>query len=516
MGEQCLAEELRTLFLFEHLTDEQLEMLCGHGQIDTFPAGPLCAEGEPATCFYVLIDGELVMSKRSGGVDVETNRTSQRGVYCGAWSAYIPGEEQQYQASVRLTRESRMFVLEADAFAKFMQSQFPMAVHLLEGHMVGGLRQRQILDQREKLLALGTITAGLTHQLNNPAAATARAVADLREGTGKMRHKLAMVAEGKFTPEALRTLVTIQDEVAEQVAKTNREELTALESSDREEQLGDWLDDHGIIGGWDYAPTFVEAGLDIDWLERVSASVEDALNDEALKDAALKDAAREPDNSTSMLQSAIGWLKYTIDTELRMQEIAEASKRISALLAGAKQYSQMDRGAYQSADIHELLRSTMMMFGDKLGMAGKGKPVIVVKDMDYSLPQILCYPGDLNQVWTNIMDNAIQAMDGHGTLTIRTARENDDAVRIEICDDGPGIPEDIIDRIFTPFFTTKPVGQGTGLGLDLAWRVIVEKHHGNISVQSKPGDTRFVICLPLQAPAPESAPPAEITASETE
>lgn len=497
MGEQCLADELRTLFLFEHLTDEQLDMLCGHGEINTFPPGPLCAEGDPATCFYVLIDGELVMSKRSGGVDIETNRTSQRGVYCGAWSAYIPNEEPMYQASVRLTRESRMFVLEADAFAEFMQTQFPMAVHLLEGHMVGGLRQRQILDQREKLLALGTITAGLTHQLNNPAAATARAVADLREGVGHMRHKLAMVAEAKFTPEALRTLITIQDQVAEQVAKSKDLELSALEASDREDQIGDWLEDHGISHAWEYAPTFVEAGLDTDWLERVSVVVDEA-------------------DASASLQSAVGWLKYTIDNELRMNEIAEASKRISALLAGAKQYSQMDRGSYQSADVHELLRSTMMMFGDKIGMAGKGKPITLVKEFETGLPEILCYPGDLNQVWTNIMDNALQAMDGHGTLTVRTMREGDGMVRIEICDDGPGIPPDIIDRIFTPFFTTKPVGQGTGLGLDLAWRVVVEKHHGNLSVESKPGDTRFIVCLPLQAPAPEAVTPAEISPADAE
>lgn len=497
MGEQCLADELRTLFLFEHLTDEQLDMLCGHGEINTFPPGPLCAEGDPATCFYVLIDGELVMSKRSGGVDIETNRTSQRGVYCGAWSAYIPNEEPMYQASVRLTRESRMFVLEADAFAEFMQTQFPMAVHLLEGHMVGGLRQRQILDQREKLLALGTITAGLTHQLNNPAAATARAVADLREGVGHMRHKLAMVAEAKFTPEALRMLITIQDQVAEQVAKNKDLELSALEASDREDQIGDWLEDHGINYAWEYAPTFVEAGLDTDWLERVSVVVDEA-------------------DASASLQSAVGWLKYTIDNELRMNEIAEASKRISALLAGAKQYSQMDRGSYQSADVHELLRSTMMMFGDKIGMAGKGKPITLVKEFETGLPEILCYPGDLNQVWTNIMDNALQAMDGHGTLTVRTMREGDGMVRIEICDDGPGIPADIIDRIFTPFFTTKPVGQGTGLGLDLAWRVVVEKHHGNLSVESKPGDTRFIVCLPLQAPAPEAVTPAEIAPAEAE
>lgn len=489
MGERCLPDELRTLFLFEKLTDEQLQTLCENGHIATYEPGPICTEGDPATCFYVLIDGELVMSKRSGGVDLETNRTSQRGVYCGAWSAYVPGEDRTYQASVRVTRPSRFFVLDAAAFADFMRKEFPMAVHLLEGHMVGGMRQRQIIDTRDKLLALGQLSAGLTHQLNNPAGATARAVADLRESVGKMRHKLAMLADGKFTPEALRVLVSIQDEVAEQVAKSKGQELTALETSDREDQIGDWLEDHGISSAWDYAPTFVEAGLDVDWLERVEASVEDV-------------------DCSATLPGAIGWLKYTIDNELLMNQIAEASKRISALLAGAKQYSQMDRAPYQSADVHELLHSTLMMFGDKIG---KNNPIKLVKDCDKSLPELLCYPGDLNQVWTNIIDNAIQAMNGQGTLTLRTMRENEDTIRVEIEDDGPGIPEDIIERIFTPFFTTKPFGEGTGLGLDLAWRIVVEKHHGNLSVQSQPGRTTFSICLPLQAPAPENYTEAPAT-----
>src|SRR6201991_4602359 len=488
MGEKCLPDELRTLFLFQALSDEQLAMLCEHGHIQSFEPGPIHVEGDPATCFYVLLDGELVMSKRSGGVDIETNRTSQRGVYCGAWSAYIPGEEQVYQASVRVTTPARFFLLGAEEFAQFMQTQFPRAVHLLEGHMVGGRRQSQIIGQREKLLALGTITAGLTHQLNNPAAAAARAVADLREGVGKMRHKLAMLADGKFSPEALRVLVRIQDEVAEQVAKSKAQELTALEASDREDQIGEWLQDHNIEGGWDYAPTFVDAGLDIDWLERISASVDDV-------------------DASASLQGAVGWLKYTIDTELLMNQIGEASKRISALLAGAKQYSQMDRAPYQSADIHELMKSTLMMFGDKIGKDG---PVTVVKDLDMSLPELLCYPGDLNQVWTNIVDNAIQAMDGHGTLTLRTKRENEDMIRVEIGDDGPGIPDDIVGNIFNPFFTTKPFGEGTGLGLDLSRRIVVEKHHCDLRVMSKPGNTRFIVLLPLQAPAPELPTPAEL------
>lgn len=488
----CLPDELRTLFLFEKLNDAQLQVLCDNGHIQAFEPGPIIAEGDPATCFYVLLDGELVMSKRSGGLDIETNRTSQRGVYCGAWSAYIPGEEQIYQASVRVTKPSRFFVLDADAFARFMQAEFPMAVHLIEGHKVGGERQRQIIGQREKLLALGQLSAGLTHQLNNPAAAAARAVADLREKVAGMRHKLAMLADGKFTPEALRMMVSIQDEVAEQVAKSKNVELTALEAADREDQIGEWLEGHGFpAAAWDYAPTFVEAGLDIDWLERVSASMEEV-------------------DASASLQGAVGWLRYTIETEQLMNQIAEASKRISALLAGAKQYSQMDRAPYQTADVHELLHSTVMMFGNRVG---KDSGVKLVKELDKTLPELLCYPGDLNQVWTNIIDNALQAMDGTGTLTLRTMRENEEMIRIEICDDGPGIPEHVIDNIFNPFFTTKPFGEGTGLGLDLARRIVVEKHHGDLRAVSRPGDTRFIVLLPLVAPAPEAPTPTELPAA---
>ncbi|MUL64055.1 histidine kinase [Mycobacterium sp. CBMA 234] len=486
MGETCARGELRTLFLFEALTDEQLDTLCANGHIATFEPGPVCTEGEPATCFYVMLEGELVMTQKSGGIDIETNRTSMRGVYCGAWSAYIPDEQPVYEASVRVTRTSRFFVLDAEAYANFMRTEFPMAVHLLEGHKVGGMRRRQIVGQREKLLALGQLSAGLTHQLNNPAAATARAVADLHERIGKMRHKLAMLADGKLSHESLRLLVSIQEGIPEQVAKARGQELTALEASDREDLVGEWLEDHGVTSAWDYAPTFVEAGLDIDWLERLWTLVGDG-------------------DSPETLQGAVGWLKYTIDTELLMCEIAEASKRISTLLAGAKQYSQMDRAPYQNANVHELLRSTLMMFGDRIGKDGT-TCVKVVKEYDPILPELQCYPADLNQVWTNIIDNALQAMKGCGVLTIRTKRVDANNVRIEINDNGPGIPDDVIERIFTPFFTTKPFGEGTGLGLDLAWRIVCEKHHGNLYVESKPGDTTFIVTLPVHAPQPNEVP----------
>jgi signal transduction histidine kinase len=479
----CQPDELRTLFLFEALTEEQLGTLCASGHIETFEPGPICVEGEPATCFYVLIEGELTMSKLSGGQDIETNRTSQRGVYCGAWRAFTGRPHQSYDTSVHVTKPSQFFVMDAPTFAKFMQDQFPMAVHLLDGISVGTDRTRRIIDSREKLLALGRLSAGLTHQLNNPAAATARAAAELRERIAGMRGKLVMLADGTVTPEALRALVRLQQEVAEQVAKSTSQHLSPMETADREDEVGDWLDDHGVEGGWDIAPAFVEGGIDTEWLERVSAATDDLA-------------------STS-LQEAIRWLHYTIESEQLMNQIAEASKRISALVADAKQYSQMDRAPFQVADVHELLRSTLAIFADRVSKdGGKGpKAITAVKDFDRSLPEIPCYPGDLNQVWTNIIDNAIAAMrDTGGTLTIRTRRESEKMVRVEICDTGPGVPDGVREHIFEPFFTTKPFGEGTGLGLDLAWNIVVKNHRGDLRVESVPGDTRFIVLLPLEIP----------------
>src|ERR1700754_5034645 len=205
----CEPDELRTLFLFEALTDEQLAVLCTNGHIENYQRGLICGEGEPATCFYVLIEGELMMSKLSGGQDIETNRTSQRGVYCGAWRAFTGGNQKNYDASVHVTKPSRFFVMDAPVFAQFMRDQFPMAVHLLDGIAVGTDRTRRIIDNREKLLALGRLSAGLTHQLNNPAAAIARAADELRGRISRMRGKLVMLADGTVSAETLNALVRL-------------------------------------------------------------------------------------------------------------------------------------------------------------------------------------------------------------------------------------------------------------------------------------------------------------------
>ncbi|WP_426567606.1 ATP-binding protein [Streptomyces canus] len=475
----CNPGEISSLFLFEKLSPEQLGRLCGEGRVERFEAGPVYTEGDPATCFYVMLEGTVVLYRRVGGDDVEVSRTSQRGVYGGAMQAYLGDRVPQvYNNTMRVTEPTRFFVLPAQSFADIMQEWFPMAAHLLEGLFFGSKNTQRAVGQRERLLALGSLSAGLTHELNNPAAAAVRATATLRERVAKMRHKLAVIAQGPYSREALAELIDIQERTAERVAKAPA--LSPLEASDREDELTDWLDDHGIPEGWRIAPTFVQAGLDVDWLEQVAAAVDEDI-----------------------LPGAIGWLNYTVETELLMDEIDDSTNRISHLVDAAKQYSQLDRAPYRVVDVHELLDSTLLMLSGKIGQR-----IQVVKDYDRTVPSVPAYPAELNQVWTNLVDNAVFAINsagGEGTVTVRTAREGD-RLLVEFRDTGPGIPADIRSRIFDPFFTTKPVGEGTGLGLDISWRIVVNKHHGSLQVESVPGDTRFQVLLPLTAPDPETAP----------
>jgi len=374
---------------------------------------------------------------------------------------------QVYNNSVRVTEPSRFFVLDAAVFAELMQDWFPMAVHLLEGLFFGSRNAQAAIGQRERLLALGSLSAGLTHELNNPAAAAVRATSALRERVAGMRHKLGMIAGGKWDRTMLQTLIRLQEEAAERVPKAAA--LSPLEASDQEDAITDWLDSHEVRDGWDMAPTFVAAGLDVAWLDRVEATVDPGC-----------------------LEAALRWLNYTVDTELLMNEIEDSTTRITTLVGAARQYSQLDRAPYQVVDVHELLDSTLMM------LSGKIPPGIqIVKEYDRSLPQIPAYAAELNQVWTNLIDNAVSAMNGSGTLTVRTGKAREDEVFVEFGDTGPGVPPEIKDRIFEPFFTTKPVGEGTGLGLDISWRIVVKKHHGDLSLESTPGDTRFRVRLPV-------------------
>ena len=381
----CRPDELRTLFLFEKLSTDQLEWLCREGRVETIPPGPVYTEGEPATCFYVLLEGTIVLLRRVGSDDIEVNRTSARGVYSGAFQAYL-GERapKNYNSSLRVTVPSRFFVLDAACFAEMMTTWFPTAVHLLEGAFFGNKAANQAVSQRERLLALGSLSAGLTHELNNPAAAAVRATSTLRDRVAGMRHKLGTLTKKQFHPDTLEALMDIQERAVERVAKAPV--LGPMEASDAEDAIADWLDGYGIQGGWDLAPVLVQAGLDTEWLDRVVDIV-----------------------GADGLEGAVRWLTYTVETELLMNEIQDSTGRIMHLVGAAKQYSQLDRAPYQEIDVHDLLDSTLLMLGGKIG-----PDITVVKNYDRTLPKIPAYAAELNQVWTNLIDNAVSAMGGHG------------------------------------------------------------------------------------------------------
>src|SRR5215831_10482908 len=239
----CSPEELRTLFLFEKLNDEQLAWLCSHGHVECLGPGLIYREGDPATCFYVLLEGTTILLRRVGGDDIEISRTSNRGTYSGAFNAYLDGVAQVYNNSVRVPEPSRFFVLDARDFAQLMKDWFPMPVHLLEGVFFGYRNTQQVVAQRERLLALGSLSAGLTHELNNPAAAAVRATAALRERVAGMRRKLGFIAKGPYEPATLEALIKLQERAAETVAKAPT--LSPIEAADREDAVADWLEDHG-------------------------------------------------------------------------------------------------------------------------------------------------------------------------------------------------------------------------------------------------------------------------------
>jgi signal transduction histidine kinase len=472
----CSAAELRELFLFEKLTDEQLAWLCRHGRVVVAEPGQVYAEGEPARFLYVLLHGNLALSRRVGDDEVEVSRTSSPGAYAGAFFAYFGDQVPKvYNNSLRALERTRFFVLDADRFAQLMNEWFPMAVHLLEGLFFGTRSTQEAIGQRERLLALGSLSAGLTHELNNPAAAAVRATGSLRDRVAGMRSKLGVIAAGRYDVPFIAMLIRLQEEAVVRASKART--LSPVETADAEDAVVDWLDDHGIAGGWDLAPSFVQAGLDSDWLDQVDATVSEHADAE------------------NALGNAVRWLGYTVETELLMNEITDSVTRISSLVGAARQYSQLDRAPYQVVDVHELLDATLAMLGAKIGPG-----IRVVRDYDRSLPRIPAYPAELNQVWTNLIDNAVFAMGETGTLTVRTTAADGNRVLVEFADTGPGVPEDITGRIFEPFFTTKPVGQGTGLGLDISWRIVVNRHHGDLRVESEPGDTRFRVWLPIDPP----------------
>ena len=471
------ARLLRSLFLFETLPPQQLEALATNTVLADYDAGIVSAEGDPARYFFILVEGELAVSKRVGERDVETSRTTHRGTYCGATAAFIEHSPENYSLSVRATRPARLVRMAADFFGDFVRAHYPMAVHLLQGMIVDHEGVHQVVDQQHRIQAAGTLTAGLMHGLNNPVGAISRIAAQLRTRHSGGHHN---GIHRRLSPRAAAVydMLRCESMAAVHIAVGR----SALQSADREDQIDDWLVHRGVDESWNIAPVLAAAGLDVNWLQHAAAALDqvDASCDMPAVVAAVADG---------------------METLLLIDELAGASTEVSTLVASARQYSQLDSSPLVESDVHDLLDSALTVMS-----AAMDTGITVRRDYAHGLPSLVCYAGELNQAWTNILDNAVDAIHatatGEGAITVRTTLADEGVIGIQICDNGIGMPAGVRDRVFLPFFTTKPVGEGIGMGLDLAWRVIVGMHRGTLNAASDPGETRLSACLPIRGAEP--------------
>jgi signal transduction histidine kinase len=460
-----LTDELRVVPAFADLPPDGLEWLAAQMTRQEFAPGEvIIPEGSPADRMIVLLDGETRIRVESAGNAEVSTRTfrspSVTGMLPYSRMTRVPG-------TIRAVVPTRIATFPADRFPE-MLARLPVLGPRLVGVLTDRVREfTKLQDQQEKMAALGKISAGLAHELNNPAAAVRRAAGSLREAFKGFRDAAARLSVYPLSAEQRTAIPALERELAERAAASAAANLDSLERSDCEETIAACLQRHGVTRAWELAPALVDAGCEAEWFESIYAQ----FPAEVLPDLLARITA----------SLTIGGL---------LEEIENSSGRISDLVRAIKEYTYMDQGPDQEVDIHHGLESTLLMMRHRL------KHGIEVRlDFDRTLPKICAHGSELNQVWTNLIDNAIDAMNGKGELRIRTAREID-RLLVEIADNGPGIPPEILNHVFEPFFTTKGVGQGTGLGLEMAAR-IVHDHAGEINVQSVPGDTRFQIRLPL-------------------
>lgn len=458
----ALMDELRRVPLFAHLPDDQLEWIAERGtEVRLAAGGRIASQGDPADGFYVVLEGETEWTRTVGTQEVHAVTLGPGTMF----AELILLTDAPYPTSGRALSAVRLLKLEPDAFWQMLT----VCPTVLRGIVRTAAERSQIHEsvtqQQAKLISLGSMAAGLAHELNNPAAAVSRSAEGLGDAFGELSPR-AFGLGARLDAEQREWVGALPRGVAERARAAA--ELDALARSDQEDEVGTWLDERGVEDGWELGPTLVGVGLDTAWLDELTEHV-----------------------PAEMLGDVLGWLQAEVNGRALVDEIRQGSTRISKLVKAIKEYSYMDRAAEQEVDLHEGLESTLTILGHKLK-----KGVEIVREYDRGPPPITARGGELNQVWTNLIDNAVDAMGGGGRLWVRTRCEAGRVV-VEIKDDGPGIPPEVLPRIWEPFFTTKGVGKGTGLGLDIARRIVVENHGGDIRVTSEPGDTRFEVRLPI-------------------
>ena len=460
-----LADELGATFLFESLTPEQLQTLADLGCELRFDAGEtVFVEGQPAEYLFVLLAGEMELERHVGGQRIPIATASRPGTYGGGLQAFT-GSAVGYRATAKTRQPSRFFRLPSVELGRLIAEWSPVARHFVDGYLQRLEGIEATVRGREKLISLGRVAAGLAHEVNNPAAAALRSAGDLRGALRGLEDVVAWLADADVPAERARALLALRRDVVDSVRPVAR---GGIELANAEDTLGTWLDERGVDDAWSLASTFASVGLDEGWLDRAEVAL-----------------------GADALGPGLTWIASSLLARSLVDQIDESVGRIARLVSAVKEHSYMDRGPEQDVDIHEDIEKTLLILGHKLSSG-----VQVRRDYDEHLPRIRANGAELNQVWTNLLDNAIDAMDGQGEIVIRTSHDQH-AVLVEIRDHGSGIPPGQVSRIFDPFFTTKDPGAGTGLGLDTVRRIVVDAHRGDISVQSQPGDTRFLVRLPI-------------------
>lgn len=455
--------ELASFDIFGGLSADQLaELVEGGTEVRVEPGAELFREGEHADYWWVLVDGSVDLVRHIGREDTLVGRMDVPGRWAGGFRAW--DEHGVYLATGRGSTAGRVLRVPAEVLRDRINAWFPFGRHLIEGLYHTARSIESTARQRAALITLGTLAAGLAHEINNPAAAVARAVDDLEGECHTLLSCLSRLAGDEISAGQFTALDALRREIESGAAASD-----PVAVADKEGALSDWLFGHGIAREWMLAPPLAAAGADAGWCERAAAVLPGPA-----------------------LQPGLEWVASTLSATTLLSEIKESSGRISGLVAAIRSYSQMDRASTQHIDVTDGLESTLVMLGYKLGTG-----VTIVRDYGSDVPRIEAYPGELNQVWTNLIDNAIDAMDGTGTLRLSTRAEGDEVV-VEVGDSGPGMPPEVAARAFEPFYTTKDVGKGMGLGLDIAQRIIAERHGGTIIIDSAPDETVLRVRLPAR------------------
>ncbi len=456
--------ELRTIDLFDDLDDAQLQEWLPVTTVRDVPPGEVLVEyGDPAPGVQLLLEG------RAQALIVDGDRTEPAGrqeapTWMAAISVLTGGP-----LGVRMQTETecRVALIEPDDFRRMAFAQ--PAVHQRVMRQVAPVMSRitEREQNRERLASLGTMAAGLAHELNNPAAAAQSAARQLAEALDVVGSTIDTFVHSGVERAQAEQLVELHRDALR--AAEGRDEVEGLEASDAEEVLAERLEELGVPEPWNLVGPLAAAGVEREWLDRVAELAGPATG------------------------AAVAWLAATLTARGLVEELRESTSRMVDLVGAVKTYAYMDRGDLVEVDVHEGLKMTLKVLGHRL----KHTEIKIAKDLDLELPKLTVRGSELNQVWTNLIDNAIDALGDSGTITIATRRFGDFA-EIEIADDGPGIPADIRDRVFDSFFTTKDVGHGTGLGLATAHRIVVDRHEGTLTVESEPGRTAFIVRLPIR------------------